>query len=168
MPKTYVVGGNQGVGVGGMKIDSIPNPLACGGNALSLAVDPSTAVHVPKAGLHEPVDFANKRAIYTTGLSHCLAVCIAYNKVGNQFQDGYLAHISSPQAGVLKTAMDAVPNPAVTPMWVVVSVGAGEWPDKIAKRLQNDFKFPPNNIWIYIRQDSNSFGLDRDGNFGEV
>ena len=172
MPKTYTVGGNQGVGglggQAGIKIDAVPHPLACGGDALRLnAIE--GAVHVQKAGNHSEVDFTDKPAIYTTGLSHCLAVCVAWNKVDDKFQNGYLAHISSPQASLLTTGMAGLPDPRNTPMWVVVSVGAGNWPAQIAQRLVNTFHFAQQQIWIYVRaKDSDTFGIDRFGNFGEV
>jgi hypothetical protein len=169
MPKTYTVGGAPAqVGMGGhrlIKIDSVaPNT---GGNALFLNPNNvANTVHVPNAGLHAAVDFTTHDSIYTSGLAHCMAVCLAYNKMGTQFLNGHLAHISHPNAAALANAFGALVNPNL-PIWAVVSVGAGMFPAMIANRLHATFGLPHNNIWIYIRAGSNTFGIDRYGNFGE-
>ena len=152
------------------KIDTIPNPLDQKGLALSLnAGFVKHGVFVPSAHHDAQIAFsAAQPAIYTKGLLQCFALCVAYNKVGQEFHNGYLAHISNPKSPFFQTCIQKIPHPNNTVSWVVVGVGPGAWGNSIANHLVN-YGIPANNIWIYTRQSTGSgFGLDRFGNFREI
>jgi len=135
MPKIYTVSADSGVQEA-LQIDTIPTLQNRTGPARILSPEfVAKAVCVPNAGKDNNVDFsADQPAIYTKGLSHCIAFCVAYNKVGQEFQKGYLAHISSPH-GTWDKWFQKFPNPRDTALWVVVSVGPGQWGDMIADKL---------------------------------
>ena len=104
MAKIYTVSADStyvpthfGGGRAARKIDTVPNPLNQEGLALTLNAEfVKHAVCVPSAGHEAQIAFsALHPAIYTTGLFQCFAVCVAYNKVGQECHNGYLAHISS-------------------------------------------------------------------------
>ena len=175
MAKIYTVSADStyvpthfGGGRAARKIDTVPNPLNQEGLALTLNAEfVKHAVCVPSAGHEAQIAFsALHPAIYTTGLFQCFAVCVAYNKVGQEFHNGYLAHISSPHGQYFAACIKKIPDPNNT--WAVVSVGPGNWGALIASKLVNS-GIPANNVWIYIRKNhASGFGLDRFGNFGEV
>ena len=175
MAKTYTVSSTHSpTPLGGhrYKIDTIPNPLDQKGLALSLNVGfVQHGVFVPSAHHDAQIAFsAAQPAIYTKGMMNCFALCVAYNKLGEEFHNGYLAHISNPKSAFFQTCVQRIPNPNNTVSWVVVSVGGkiGGWATMIANDLVA-YGIPANNIWIYLRQSTAAgFGLDRFGNFGEV
>lgn len=177
MPKTYTVANVIGGHRPAWLADSIPNPLDQKGNKLMLDMQPGNGVQVPNAGLASPINFTVNNFIYTNGLFQCMALCAVWNKVGNLFQNGYLAHVSNmgpppnaPQPVVppfIQTATQAIPAGA----WIVADIGVGlrAWGPTLAQRLIN-LGHANDHIWIYYRAANGQvgFGIDRQGQFGET
>jgi hypothetical protein len=151
--------------------DSIPNPLAQSGQRLTLdiirplGVRPN-GIHVQHAGGSSAINFTANDYIYTTGMANCFAVCGVWNKAGNVFQNGYLAHVSNPHQAFFSTAVGNIPAGA----WIVINVGQGNWGQLIAQKLHNIFNHADDHIWIYTRGQggNDSFGIDKFGRFGET
>jgi len=171
MAKTYTVAANSTFQPGGMSghraawlIDAVPNPLAQTGPKLTLNTQPPNGAVVVGAGNGAAVNFANNPHIHTHGLLQCFAICAAWNKVGDTFTNGYLAHVSAPQHPFCNAAVGQIPAHA----FVVVGIGQGAWGGVMANRLAN--VVPANNIWIYTRAQNGhvGFGIDRYGRFGET
>lgn len=145
--------------------DSIPNPLAQSGQRLTMDVTKPNGTHVEHAGNAAAINFLVNDYIYTTGMANCFAVCGVWNKLGNVFQNGYLAHVSNPHQAFFATAVGNIPVGA----WIVVNVGAGNWGPLIAQRIHNNFNHADDHIWIYTRgvDGNDGFGIDKYGRFGE-
>ena len=97
MYKTYTV--TTAIDIGGsgrtaLLIDTVPDPLAQAGPKLILNREGESKAVVEGAGNDLEVDFSKDAYIYTHGLMNCFAVCAAWDKVGNVFSKGYLAHVS--------------------------------------------------------------------------
>jgi hypothetical protein len=177
MPKTYTVAVVIGSHRAEWLADTIPNPLAQRGAKLRLDMQPGNGVHVPHAGAASPIDLTVNNFIYTSGLFQCMALCAVWNKAGNVFQNGYLAHVSNmgpppnapPPANppFIQTATQAIPLGA----WIVADIGVGlqAWGPALAQRLTN-LGHADNHIWIYYRAANGQvgFGIDRHGRFGET
>jgi hypothetical protein len=136
------------------------------GPRLMLEAAGGNGVHVVGAGHSAPINFAAQDFIDTAGLANCFAVCAVWNKVGNEFQNGFLAHVSSPHGQVFTNAI----APANIPVgaWIVVCVGTGGWGVTIANRLAQA-GHAADHAWIYTRQmNAVGFGIDKRGRFGEI
>jgi hypothetical protein len=171
MAKTYTV--DRGIrlmpGVRQIAVaDWIPNP-----NQLSAVRGPrmmldavGNGLRVVGAGHSTPINFQAHDYVDTLGLANCFAVCAAWTKVGNTFQNGFLAHVSSPHAAFFANAI----APANIPIgaWIVVCVGTGGWGATIANRLVLA-GHAADHIWIYTRlTNAVGFGIDKFGQFGEI
>jgi hypothetical protein len=146
--------------------DSIPNLLAQGGQGLRLDITRPNGIHVQHAGNGSPIDFTVNNYIYTTAMANCFAVCAVWNKAGDVFGDGYLAHVSNPYTPYFGVALGNIPAGA----WIVVDVGPGAWGALIAQRIHNNFNHADDHIWIYVRGPgmNSGFGIDKYGRFGET
>jgi hypothetical protein len=82
-----------------------------------------TGLRVVGAGKTAPINFQAHDFIDTLGLANCFAVCAVWNKVGNTFQQGFLAHVSNPYQSAFSTAIAHANIPVGA--WIVVCVGTG-------------------------------------------
>ena len=130
---------------------------------------------VIKAGNSKSVNFTLHSHIFTRGLFTCFAVCAVWNKQGDTFRDGFLAHVSSPGPTTgppretnFHLAIKKIPSDA----YVACGVGLQrDWGPFIAETIKRQQGVPDTNIWVYFRPDNNNqvgFGIDKHGRFGEV
>jgi hypothetical protein len=178
---------NQGVYLA----DTIPNPHDQSGPKLALDIPIIRTVEVKGAGNSSgTIDFGSFDFIYTKGLLQCFAVCAVWGKFGDVFQNGYLAHVSSPITEAPKPRFVTTRGKATTDpteiffatvlkdipslAWVVVDVGdRGEkekgWGQQIAEKLRQA-GHAEDHIWIYRRAANGQvgFAIDKQGRFGEV
>ncbi|HKU94870.1 MAG TPA: hypothetical protein VJR58_06315 [Vineibacter sp.] len=167
MPKTYTV--DNTANAPAPKIDDIA-PAAPRGRAIQLnRLRVLGGKSFAGAGKSDMVMFSSWSSIGTTGLGHCLGLCLVWNKVGETFEFGYCAHMSSVQGERFRERLDEIKYAAPHNPWVAVSFGSvGGWAQTLTTALTN-LGIADNHIWIYQRaHGSTTFGVDRYGNFGEI
>jgi hypothetical protein len=167
MPSSYTVDAN--------KADPSPmiddaGPVMKRGPALMLhQADVLGGAWFTGAGKSETAAFANQRSVGTRGLGHCIGLCVVWNKTGDTFADGYCAHMSSVQGEKFKLRMAEIEaKGGLQDAWAAFSIGsAGGWAQTLTDALIK-LGIPDDHIWVYQRAaGSNTFGVDRHGNFGE-
>lgn len=121
------------------------------------------------AGHSKTGAFSHLGSIGTAGLAHCFGVCAVWNKVGNTFAHGYCAHLSSVHGAAYNACLADIQGFAPHGPWIAVSFGnTGTWARTLADAL-NQRGIADDHIWIYQRaHGSNTFGVDKFGNFGEM
>ena len=175
MPKVYTAR-TQIALIGGahrMLVDTVPNPMNQSGGRI-LFDRQGNGVNVIGAHNESLIDFTQDDHIFTRGLFNCFAVSAVWNKIGGVFQDGYLAHVSSP--GPLNGGQQTYFHQCILniPANAFVACGVGQqlhWGPFIANTINQQRGVPHANIWIYFRPDNNNqvgFGIDKYGRFGEV
>jgi hypothetical protein len=166
MPKTYTVD-PEGTDAA-PRIEDTPVAAALRGPTIVLPEDSvSNGKAFATPGALE-VSFAASDSVGTTGLGHCLGLCVVWGRSGPAFANGYCAHLSSVQGsrytGCLSTIESkmAPHNP-----WVAISIGSsGTWIQTLLGDLLA-LNIADNHIWVYNRADkSNTFGVDKLGRFG--
>ncbi len=174
MHKTYTVSAFAAGGQQQLRADSIPHPVAQTGPKYTLDMTSNQNVYVQGAGHDATIDLTVRDFIYTTGLYQCFALCAVWNKVNDIFQNGYLAHVSSP--GPPRPRVDGPPPYFHTALanippgaWIIVDTAHPEWAARIVAKMQ-EVGHHDDHIWIYLRTDKTNvgFGIDKYGRFGET
>ncbi len=166
MPKTYTVN-PEGTDAPPL-IDDTPVPAALQGPTIVLPQDSvANGRAFAKPGELE-VSFAATESVGTTGLGHCMGLCVVWGRANGAFANGYCAHLSSVQGTRYTNCMTAIQTRMVPHNpWVAISIGSsGTWIDTLVGHLRG-MNIPDNHIWVYNRAEkSNTFGVDKNGRFG--